>query len=257
MTVLFEDADIFVCVKPIGMDSERLDVDMPLFTVHRLDKQVSGVMVYAKTKQAAAHLSTQMQAHTFTKEYRAVIEGVLPSDATTDNTAQHKPTTDENVSRETNCTAQAGNFGACQTMTRWEDLLYHDKRKNKVFTVKKERKGVKHAALRHQVLGVADIAQSASAPIAAANTQCSLLKIVLETGRTHQIRVQCASRKHPLLGDNRYGSQTKGCDIALFSHTLGFAHPRTKEPMVFSHPVPDTYPWTLFAECESEPRAFL
>ncbi len=204
MELLFQDNELIVAIKPVGTESEdgkpncmpallreaiHLDADAPIYTVHRLDKQVGGVMVYAKTKPAAAALSAQMQAHQFTKEYRAIVEGVLPE--------------------------QKG---------RWEDLLYHDKRKNKVFTVKKERKGVKHAALLYTVLKqgvVKDI-------------PCSLLKIVLETGRTHQIRVQSASRKHPLIGDGRYGSQIKGCDIALFSHKIGFAHPKTGEHLTFA-----------------------
>ncbi len=238
MELLYQDRDIFVCIKPIGVDSEQLPnlhPDETLFTVHRLDKQVSGVMVYAKTKAAAAHLSAQMQNHQFTKEYRAVVEGVSP-----------------------------------EPSGRWEDFLYHDKRKNKVFTVKKERKGVKHAALRYEVLAEhmyceAQATQAIQATNAHATqqakphpsgamskathpapTQISLLKINLETGRTHQIRVQAASRKTPLVGDTRYGSQTKGCDIALFSHTLCFAHPRTGEMLSFTKDTPNTYPWNLF-----------
>ncbi|MFI3168838.1 MAG: RluA family pseudouridine synthase [Faecalibacterium sp.] len=231
MELLYQDNAIIVCVKPIGADSEDgkpncmpallraalgLADDAPIYTVHRLDKQVSGVMVYAKTKQAAAVLSTQMQQHQFTKEYRAVVEGILSQPLQTENTPP----------------LPSG---------RWEDLLYHDKRKNKVFAVKKERKGVKHAALRYQVLG--QIAMAATPALA---QNLTLLEIALETGRTHQIRVQCASRKLPLVGDSRYGSKTKGCDIALFSHKIAFYHPITKEFVSFTKEVPETLPWCLF-----------
>lgn len=249
MEILYQDSEIIVCCKPISIESEdnngsgmpallrkqlNLAEDAPIFTVHRLDKQVSGVMVYAKTKGAAAALSAQMQAHQFTKEYRAVVEGFLPEDFT-----EKEQITAENVP-----------CGTFSFKNRWEDLLYHDKRKNKVFVVKKERKGVKASALRFAVLANRSIAPTKSdlpknMPNIS-NGSYTLLHIQLETGRTHQIRVQCASRKHPLVGDARYGSQTKGCDIALFSYRISFTHPRTKEELTFCNEAPSTYPWNLF-----------
>ncbi len=244
MKLLYHDDDIIVCIKPVGAESEdgkpncmptllrdalALPQSAPVFTVHRLDKQVGGVMVYAKNKAAAAALSAQMQTHQFTKEYRAVVEGTLPELSVENNCTQ--PENNRNNDINVPCGTTASPQG------RWEDLLYHDKRKNKVFTVKKERKGVKHAALRYTVLKQQVIN---GAP-------CSLLKIELETGRTHQIRVQCASRKCPLIGDRHYGSQIKGCDIALFSQTIGFTHPKTGERLTFSIDPPTCDPWETFA----------
>lgn len=255
MELLYQDNEIVVCLKPVGAESEdgkpnampallrgalNIADDAPIYTVHRLDKQVGGVMVYAKTKAAAAALSAQMQAHQFTKEYRAVIEGRLQDYPT--HLSAEQPTESDCPHTENNRN-NAKNVPCGTTSTphgRWEDLLYHDKRKNKVFTVKKERKGVKHAALRYEVLGQG----------VANGTPCTLLKIELETGRTHQIRVQCASRKHPLIGDGRYGSQIKGCDIALFSHKIGFAHPKTGERMTFTAQPPAGFPWGL---CSASP----
>ena len=75
----------------------------------------------------------------------------------------------------------------------------------------------------------------------------SLVSLQLETGRTHQIRVQFASRKHPLWGDGKYGSRVKGA-IALQSCGLQFVHPDTGRIMNFTLPLPDTAPWNLFAE---------
>ena len=74
-----------------------------------------------------------------------------------------------------------------------------------------------------------------------------LAEITLHTGRTHQIRVQFASRKHPLWGDGKYGSRVKGA-IALQSCGLQFVHPDTGRIMNFTLPLPDTAPWNLFAE---------
>ena len=75
----------------------------------------------------------------------------------------------------------------------------------------------------------------------------SLLKIKLHTGRTHQIRVQFASRKHPLVGDRRYGApKTEHSGIALLSQSLSFTHPNSGERMTFECDMPDTPLWNLF-----------
>lgn len=100
------------------------------------------------------------------------------------------------------------------------DLLYYDRRKGKSFVVDRKRTGVKDAALEYEVLSF--------------DGSCSLVRIKLLTGRTHQIRVQFASRKHPLLGDRRYGApkdEYKG--IALLSHHIEFKHPKTKRLLKF------------------------
>lgn len=101
-----------------------------------------------------------------------------------------------------------------------KDLLYYDRRRGKSFTVDRKRTGVKEAALEYEVLSC--------------DGERSLVSIRLFTGRTHQIRVQFASRKHPLVGDRRYGApkdQSKG--IALLSHRLVFDHPKTGKTMEF------------------------
>mgnify|MGYP000514913062 CR=1 FL=1 len=80
------------------------------------------------------------------------------------------------------------------------------------------------------------------------NLGCSLVRLRLETGRTHQIRVQFASRRHPLWGDGKYGSRIKG-DIALQSARLRFTHPDTGKVMDFRLPVPGTWPaWGIRQE---------
>ncbi len=99
------------------------------------------------------------------------------------------------------------------------DLLYHDKVKNKTFVVKKERKGVKTAKLHYTSNGTAMFE----------NKVVTKVEVHLLTGRTHQIRVQFASRKHPLIGDRKYGSDSPHSTIALWSREINFKHPFTGE----------------------------
>lgn len=116
------------------------------------------------------------------------------------------------------------------------DYLFKDSRKGRVFPVSRPRKGVKEAVLEYHI--------SAFAPDGSA----SLADITLHTGRTHQIRVQFASRRHPLWGDGKYGSRIKG-DIALQSARLRFIHPDTGKVMDFRLPVPGTWPaWGIRQE---------
>ena len=196
MEVLFEDREVIVAIKERGLLSEEHETKPNMVTVlkeltkgeiypvHRLDKDVAGVMVYAKTKSAAAELSKQAGDRTMEKTYLALVHGK----------AQEKSGT-------------------------MEDLLYFDKSKNKSFTVKKERRGVKKALLSYSVLGETE--------------ESSLVEVQLMTGRTHQIRVQFASRKMPLYGDRRYGAKDDSKIIALWSKEVSFLHPATKERMSF------------------------
>ena len=89
----------------------------------------------------------------------------------------------------------------------WEDLLWKDSAKNKVFAVKRERKGVRKARLEFTCLRAGDP---------------SLVHIRLHTGRSHQIRVQFASRGFPLVGDHKYGSRDESLSPALFSRRITF-----------------------------------
>ena len=177
-----------------GLLRQQLGVEQ-IFVVHRLDRDVSGVMVFAKEEKTAAALSALIARREFTKEYLAIVSGE---------------------------TDAAGEM---------RDLLYHDKGRNKTFVVKRPRRGVREASLDYRTLAV--------------HEENSLVHVRLHTGRTHQIRVQFASRKHPLLGDGKYGGG-KG-KIALFSHRIAFVHPVTKEEMCFSALPAITDAWEIFA----------
>lgn len=210
INILFEDKSLVVCEKPVGLTSEgegkdslitklKEQLNSDIFPVHRLDQTVGGLMVYAKNSQAAGKLSGQMTNNQFTKEYLAIVQGSLEKD--------------EDI---------------------LEDLLFHDKRKNKSYVVDRQRNGVKKAKLSYKVL--------------ARKENTSLIRVHLYTGRSHQIRVQFASRKHPLIGDGKYGDKTNKNNISLYSSYLKLSHPFKKEVLEFSS-LPDLNPsWQLYKE---------
>lgn len=178
MQLLYTDSDIVVCAKPVGLDSEsQLPAELKstlggeIFPIHRLDQNVGGVMVYARNKRTAAELSRAVQVGEMIKEYVAMVHGTPP---------EHGD---------------------------WEDFLFKDSRKNKVFVVKKERKGVKYARLCFTRLS---------------SGETSLVHIRLYTGRSHQIRVQFASRGFPLVGDHKYGARDDRTAPLLFSRRITF-----------------------------------
>ena len=117
------------------------------------------------------------------------------------------------------------------TQGRLTDLLYRDKARKMTMVVQCEGKGVLPASLRYQVVHqTVDMAR---------------VRIQLETGRTHQIRVQFASRNLPLVGERKYSTLQDDCEIALWSCHIGFTHPTTGKKMNFELPPPETYPWTV------------
>lgn len=207
--ILFENGEFVVCVKPVGVPSQKDGAEdmvslltqlcgVKVYPIHRLDTAVGGTMAFAKSSAAAAKLSGIIAGGGFVKEYLAVAEGGPE--------------------------AVTGHF---------EDLLFKDSRKNKSFVVKRERKGVRKAALDYSVV--------------AEDGGHSLVRIRLGTGRSHQIRVQFASRKMPLCGDGKYGSRDNGCTVALWSESVGFELDG-KSYSFKSSPDFSKYLWNLFKE---------
>lgn len=119
----------------------------------------------------------------------------------------------------------------------YKDLLFKDSRKNKSYVVDRMRKGVKEASLEYRLLSTSKTEK---------DDTISLVFIKLHTGRTHQIRVQFASRKTALYGDGKYGSKTSDKKTALWSYRISFNHPITKKSLVFSELPEQTIPWTNF-----------
>lgn len=156
MNPIFEDVSVIVCIKPVGLLSQgegenclitklKEHTGGEIYPIHRLDRGVGGVMVYAKTKAAAAALSRQVAEHKIEKEYLALVHGVPKEKSGT-----------------------------------LEDLLFKDSRKNKVFVVTRERRGVKKAVCRFE---------SVLCGKTPAGEEYTLVRVSLQTGRTHQIRV--------------------------------------------------------------------
>lgn len=110
------------------------------------------------------------------------------------------------------------------------DLLYRDKARRMTMVAREAAKGVQEAVLDYQLLNHTD--------------SMSKVRIQLKTGRTHQIRVQFSSRGMPLVGERKYCTLEDPCEIALWSHSIGFHHPVTGEWMTFSQEPPMDYPWT-------------
>lgn len=110
------------------------------------------------------------------------------------------------------------------------DLLYRDKARKMTMVATEMAKGVQPASLRYQMEKTGE-------------NRCRV-RIQLETGRTHQIRVQFASRNMPLFGERKYSTLDDDCEIALWSCRLAFTHPTTGEWMEFSKEPPAVYPWS-------------
>ena len=111
------------------------------------------------------------------------------------------------------------------------DLLLRDKARKMTMIAPAEGKGVQPASLKYWVLKQKD--------------GLSRIRIKLETGRTHQIRVQFASRDLPLVGERKYSTREDDCEIALWSYRLSFTHPKTGKKMEFTLEPPEVYPWTI------------
>lgn len=218
--VIYEDNHLLVVEKPVNILSQGDDTNdkdmvnllkdyvkkkynkpgnVYIGLIHRLDRPVGGVMVFAKTSKAASRLSEQVRNKTFNKTYLAIIHGNMKSGKDT-----------------------------------LKDFLYKNKKTNMVTVVKKNHKDAKEAELDYKILNFKE--------------NLSLVQVNLKTGRSHQIRVQFSSRKHPLYGDQRYGKEINkvGQQIALWSNKIELYHPTTKEKMEFTCHTPDKYPWNIF-----------
>ncbi len=212
--ILYEDNHIIVVEKPVNVLSQAdstKDLDLLsmikdylkekyhkpgnvyLGLVHRLDRPVGGLMVFAKTSKAASRLSKEIREHRFKKVYYAIVHGELPSSGT------------------------------------FEDYLYKTETKDTIIDSKRG----KYSKLTYEVVSYHPL------------KKLTLVRVYLETGRHHQIRVQFASRGYPLYGDQRYG-QKENVPIALYCHELSFHHPTQDKNLVFTKDPEPSGAWTFF-----------
>lgn len=214
INIIYEDNHLLVVEKPINIPTQEDNTkDKDLLTilkeyikekynkpgnvylglVHRLDRPVGGIMVFARTSKAASRLSEQVRNKKFKKTYNAVVIG--------------------NINKE----------------GKLKDYLLKDEKKN---IVKVDKNG-KEAILNFKKLDF--------------KNNMSLVEINLETGRSHQIRVQMSHYGYPLFGDQKYNKTSKaGEQIALFAKKIEFIHPTTNELLTFELDLPNRYPFTIF-----------
>ena len=222
LNILYEDNHIIVVVKPPNIPSQgdkTEDEDMLtiikkyikekynkpgnvyLGLVHRLDRPVGGVMVFAKTSKAAARLSEQVRNKVFKKEYLAIVDGKVQ-----------------------------------KTKGTLEDYLLKNEKTNTSKVVKEGIKNSKYAKLDYEVFKYNE------------EINLSLLKILLHTGRHHQIRVQLANFGHSICGDQKYGTRGRGKQISLWAYKLTIEHPITKEEMAFRGLPEEIGPWVMIKD---------
>lgn len=222
LKVLYEDNHIIVVEKPPNIPSQGdktndeniLDIikgyikekynkpgNVYVGLVHRLDRPVGGVMVFAKTSKAASRLSEQVRNKIFKKEYLAIVDGKLENKSGT-----------------------------------LEDYLLKNEKKNMSKVVPENTKNAKYAKLDYEVLKYdSDI-------------NLSVLKVLLHTGRHHQIRVQLANCGHSICGDQKYGTRGRGKQISLWAYSLTIVHPITKEEMKFEDVPEKIGPWSILKD---------
>ena len=216
LTILYEDAHLVICLKPPGVLSEDSEKGRCMPALLREHYRAQGKNDYIAT----VHRLDKIVGGVMVFSRRRQVTGQL-----TAAIARHE------ITKEYLAVLRGHPEKAEDTLT---DLLFRDAAHNKSYVVRRMRKGVREARLSYREIARTDA--------------LSLVRIQLHTGRTHQIRVQFASRGLPLLGDIRYGSRDERCTAALWSYRLALRHPVTGETVDVSGLPPEGYPWQVFGE---------
>lgn len=231
--IVYESEDFALVNKPVGMDSEHA-LGEGFFPVHRLDKVASGLLLYAKNPCSAKKLSEALQEGKIKKRYHIIVESAGDTSKEDDETLSVKTNSTKNTGSSTAKRLPKEDSSEAKRLPKegsFSDYLYKDTKKQKMFPVKKLRKGVKEAVLHYQVLEERD--------------GLALVDVELETGRFHQIRAQFSAHGFPLFGDGKYGSRQKG-NVALHCYTLSFPDPKSGEELHFAIQDRDEEPWRKF-----------
>ena len=231
--IVSENEDFALVNKPVGMDSERAPGE-GFFPVHRLDKVASGLLLYAKNPRSAKKLSEALQTGKIKKRYHIIVESAGDTSKEDDEALSVKTNSTKNTSSSKAKRLPKEDSSEAKRLPKegcFSDYLYKDTKKQKMFPVKKLRKGVKEAVLHYQVLKEKD--------------GLALVDVELETGRFHQIRAQFSAHGFPLFGDGKYGSRKKG-NVALHCYTLSFPDPKSGEELHFEIKDRKEEPWRKF-----------
>lgn len=206
--ILYSDPDILVCIKPARVLSTDETGGLPSLVRAALGNETADVRtVHRLDRVVSGVMVLARNAKAASELSRQIREGEFEKEYMA--VIHGKPEKQEG------------------TLT---DLLYRDKARKMTMVATEPAKGVQEAILNYWVLNTAE--------------ETSRVRVLLKTGRTHQIRVQFASRNMPLVGERKYSTLEDPCEIALWSHRIGFTHPATGKWVEFSKEPPRIYPWT-------------
>lgn len=207
MELIYLDDDILVCIKPARVLSTDEPGGLPDLCREALDNPKADIRTVHRLDRVVSGLMVLARNAKAASELSRQIR-------------------DDEFEKE----YMAVVHGYPEVRATLRDLLGRDKARKMTFVASEPAKGVQEAVLHYQLQNTAN--------------GLSKVRIQLETGRTHQIRVQFACRGLPLVGERKYSELDDPCEIALWSYRIAFAHPKTGEKMEFTHQPPETYPWT-------------
>lgn len=207
LNILYADNDIFVCIKPARV----LSTDEP----GGLPELVRMALGDAKADVRTVHRLDRVVSGVMVLARNARSASELSRQIREDEFAKEYVAVIHGQPAESSGTLK--------------DLLYRDKARKMTMVASEPSKGVQEAILDYQVLS--------------GKAEMSRVKVLLHTGRTHQIRVQFASRGMPLVGERKYCTLEDPCEIALWSYRIAFTHPTTGKRVEFSWEPPSVYPW--------------
>lgn len=209
MEIVYLDSDIVVCVKPARILSTDEPGGMPELLREALGEPKADIRTVHRLDRVVSGLMVLARnAKAASELSRQIRDGEFEKEY------------------------MAVVHGLPEEKATLRDLLGRDKARKMTYVAPEPAKGVQEAVLHYRRLAEVD--------------NLSKVRIQLETGRTHQIRVQFSSRGFPLVGERKYAEINDPCEIALWSYRLAFIHPGTGKPVEFTHEPPDTWPWNMF-----------
>ncbi len=208
MELIYVDDAIVVCVKPAGAKSTDETGGVPELVREALADPKAQVRTVHRLDQVVSGLMVLARTEAAASELSRQIR-------------------DREFEKEYLAVVHGGPEEESGTL---RDLLYRDKARRMTLVADAPAKGVQEAILDYRVVNATD--------------EMSRVQVLLRTGRTHQIRVQFASRNMPLVGERKYCTLEDPCEIALWSHRIAFTHPVTGKRVEFTKEPPKVYPWT-------------